>query len=650
MYVSPNTASLRVSVTQVDGKTVNVPDTVATIKAGSPGCTTDPATHALSCTANITVPTGNNVTFHIATYASSDGTGPVLSEATVTKTIVANAPNPVAITLGGVVSKIALSPAHIPVYADGLAHRYKITVNALDASGATIVGSENYQSPISLSVQGDANGALALSASSVPAPGNSFYLMYNAAVPLNSATVTATDGTNADGSAVQAKLDLDPLSATQSSPNQALGLTVGGAPITINVHEANFTGTFVTTLSDPAVETITVSPTDGNGNATITLTPSASNSGYSLLTISDGTITMPVRTQVNATQTSPGAPSISMYNFPIPSGYAHMQPYHLLAGPAGSSTLYFSATEDGYLGSYDIGTHAVNYYKDGFGTATPQYMQWGPDGHTIWFANGNPNGPAIGNFDTTTSTFGNYTSGFMYADFPFEMITGPDGKFYFSDRGERVPGVGVFDPNNPDAGVTIYHGGLETVGQDQPGQLTFGPDGNLWFATMACCDSLIGAFGELDMASKTISRYATGLPKGISDEENGPAGIVNDGNLLWSAGWATIPYFASIDPNTKQITVYKDIGFVEGSHPTNLVISPDRKKIWYLTFGVDPLHGVWYGVGSFDIASHRTTEYMYGPDQTKAHVWSDLQYGPDGNLYFADSVYSQPAIGEVKLH
>lgn len=650
MYVSPNTSSLRVSVTQIDGKAVTFPDTVATIKAGAPGCTTDPATHNLSCTANITVPTGNAVTFNVSTYASNDGTGPVLATATVSKTIVANASNPIAITLGGVVSKIAFSPSNIPVYADGAGHRYQITVNALDASGATIVGSGNYQSPISLSVQGDTNGAIAISSPSLAAPGSSFYLMYNAAKPLNSATITATDGTNADGTPVQGKLNLNPLSFSQNSPNGLFGMTVGGSAVTATIHEANFTGQFTYTLSDPGAESVSISPTDANGNATITITPSATNSGFSLITIGDGTITMPVPSQVNATSTSPGAPAISMTNLSVPSGYAHYQPYRLLSGPAGSNTLYYSDSSDGYLAKYDIGTHAVTLYQDIFGTATPESMQWGADGHTIWFANGDPNGPAMGSFDTSTSTFANYTTGFVFQDFPYGLITGSDGKLYFSDRGVGVPGVGLFDPNNPTTGVTIYHGGLDAAGQDNPGQLTFGPDGNLWFANTACCSSLVGAFGMLDMNSHTISRYATGLPTGVSDEENGPAGIVSDGNLLWTAGWSTSAFFASIDPNTKQITVYKNIGFVYGSHPQHLAISPDHKKIWYMTTGGDALHGIWYGVGSFDIATHRVTEYMYGMDETEGHSWEDLKYGPDGNLYFSDEFYSHPAIGQVIPH
>ena len=94
-----------------------------------------------------------------------------------------------------------------------------------------------------------------------------------------------------------------------------------------------------------------------------------------------------------------------------------------------------------------------------------------------------------------------------------------------------------------------------------------------------------------------------------------------------TVGWAGHGYVGSIDPATKQIQLYT-AGFQEGARPIRGIISPDHTTLWFLTYGADPLRGLLYGVGKFDIASKRVTEYRYGFNASIPHEPSDLTYGP----------------------
>ena len=150
-YVSVNTQSASIAV---NGGT----PVVANLAAGSPNCIA--SSSGRTCSITLSAPAGAD-TFSEVTYASTNATGTALSQNTTTATIVAGKSNTVSLVLDGVVSSVALtlSNASPPV---GTAATIGLTANLIDASGATIIGSDPLSNPITLT-DSDTSGATKLS-------------------------------------------------------------------------------------------------------------------------------------------------------------------------------------------------------------------------------------------------------------------------------------------------------------------------------------------------------------------------------------------------------------------------------------------------------------------------------------------------------
>ena len=133
-YVSPNTGS--VSFQEGAGS-----PTVVALTPGSPTCPLNGGFY--TCTAQSNLGAGSNVSITVATFASSDGSGTPLSMNTVTQTITANTDNPITVTLNGVVNSVTMTPSATSLTM-GTSGSITISVAALDASGATIVGPGSY--------------------------------------------------------------------------------------------------------------------------------------------------------------------------------------------------------------------------------------------------------------------------------------------------------------------------------------------------------------------------------------------------------------------------------------------------------------------------------------------------------------------------
>lgn len=80
-----------------------------------------------------------STTFTIATFASTDGSGAALSQATTTQTITQTGPNTVSVVLDGVVSSLQLVSSSTSL-TQGTAADLTLTWTPLDASGAVILG------------------------------------------------------------------------------------------------------------------------------------------------------------------------------------------------------------------------------------------------------------------------------------------------------------------------------------------------------------------------------------------------------------------------------------------------------------------------------------------------------------------------------
>jgi hypothetical protein len=131
-YVSPATQSVSF---QVGNGTTQV----VAIVPGSANCPAGP-NGGYICTADASVAAGANQLLTIKTYATTNGTGAVLSQNTVTVTIVAAQTNPVTVSLNGVAASLALAVTPSASVSRCTPSTLTATWSALDAAGDPIVG------------------------------------------------------------------------------------------------------------------------------------------------------------------------------------------------------------------------------------------------------------------------------------------------------------------------------------------------------------------------------------------------------------------------------------------------------------------------------------------------------------------------------
>jgi hypothetical protein len=141
MFISPNSQSVSFKLTSVNGAPQNGSPTVVALSGSN--CTTSGGTQ--TCTASTTEPVGND-SFVITTYASTDGSGPGLSINGANVTVAAGTQN-VSVTLNGIVNSLAFSPTGATCPDATQSCTAAMALNALDASGAIIVGPGGYVFP-----------------------------------------------------------------------------------------------------------------------------------------------------------------------------------------------------------------------------------------------------------------------------------------------------------------------------------------------------------------------------------------------------------------------------------------------------------------------------------------------------------------------
>jgi hypothetical protein len=215
-YISPSSNS--VSFAQLGG-----PVTIASIAPGSANCAAGTG-GTRTCTVSVSATAGTNQSFTIKTYAGTTGSGTPLSAVVLIATIVPLARNTLSATLNGVVKTISIATAQTTLdYGDP--GSTAVVVNALDASGNTIVGPGVYAdangTPLAIALtDGDTSKSSSLSAASVAKPGTAVTLDY---------TGGAATGATITGSAPGAT----PGSATVT-------FRCGAAPATTALYVSNF--------------------------------------------------------------------------------------------------------------------------------------------------------------------------------------------------------------------------------------------------------------------------------------------------------------------------------------------------------------------------------------------------------------------------
>jgi len=212
-----------------------------------------------------------------------------------------------------------------------------------------------------------------------------------------------------------------------------------------------------------------------------------------------------------------------------------------------------------------------------------------------------------------------FTRGLDPRSGPGDMTLGPDGNIWFADDGKR-PAIGRITPQGT---ITEFRTGIAP--KSRPGAIVSGPDGNLWFTEVG----RNRAIGRVT-PDGTITEFREGLdPKGT------PEGIVAgpDGNLWFGDTARTI---GRITPEGT-ITEFGEGPSAVGGLGAP-VVGPDG-NIWTAGTGsplgfarVSPLGAIsGFSVGLSSQIS------LLGP----------ITAGPDGNVWFTARGSGHPAVGKV---
>jgi hypothetical protein len=199
-YISPATASLAIQLASVNGNGVTgVNATIVNTLPKSPQCKVQNG--ATVCMATISGSPGIDV-FSVTTYDALNATGSLLSVGNASAQIGSGGggfgiDDRLSIDVNGVIAglKMRLSPTGAK---RGDPVSSAVSLTALDAGGAQIVGNSDYQTPITLAIQGDATGSYALHAPgesgsqlSLVKPTSSVSLQYDGNNQASSITIQA---------------------------------------------------------------------------------------------------------------------------------------------------------------------------------------------------------------------------------------------------------------------------------------------------------------------------------------------------------------------------------------------------------------------------------------------------------------------------
>ena len=615
-YVSPNTGSIAFTLSSVNGKATGGTDpTIAAISDSAPGCAR--SSSALTCTVAVPAPAGNDL-FAVATYRSKTASGPILASATIAAVVTQGSKAKVAIDLNGVPASVSFSPARLPLVADGAVHRVPVVINAIDASGATIVGSSAYQSPVSLQIQNDPARALSLSTSSISGPGTTVTVTYDSSKPLVDGSIVASDNAMAPATLVAAPLTIAPLSVTTFA---------GAAPSTVTLSEAGFKGTFKVSLARRQDAAISVIPgTLGSGTAVVTVAPKASFD-VTALDVSDGNLSVAVPVQI--------VPNNSTYAAFGPQ-HELLTPYAMIQGPNGN--LWVSDPGTGSLVSFNPSSGTYTAHVVDPSLQGPLGIAFDAKGR-LWFADG----PQIGVYSPAKGAVTTYSTGLEPSANVTEMIAGPSGRIWFYDPATYASSVsgsptyfGSIDPANDQ--ITEYeaaNGAGPTSGRMS---MALAHDGSIWFA-----DQLNAKIGRLDTSSGSISEYATGTPV-YPQQSPMEVAVAADGKIWFVA-----------DGFTSSGSV---IGSIDPAHPKAIAYDTNHPAagIFYTLTG-GPGGNLWFtqSAGSPEFYSdqltlgviNRTTGALYGYPAAFAEFIkiTALVAGDNSTLWMLDSGYGQ--IGKV---
>jgi streptogramin lyase len=614
-YVSPSTGSIAFALESVNGTPSSTAPTIAAISATAAGCRA--AQSGYSCTISVSAPAGNDV-FSITTYQSANGTGTVLASTTLAATVSASSSPNITLSLGGIPAAVSFSPARLPLVNDGNVHRFAVTLNAADASGATIVGASTYQSPVSLQIENDPAGALSLSTASVSQPGTVVTVTYNSGKPLSNGSIVASDNAMTAATLVAAPLTIDPSPVTMFDTASATGVTLT---------EAGFSGSYTVSVANASDASVAVSPgTLGTGTAVANITPKA-HFDVTSLTVSDGNVTANIPLQI--------VPQISTYG-------AFGREHQILTGVA------MVTDASGNLWTSDPGTGSLIKFNPANGTYTsyvvdpslegPMGLAFDANGN-IWYADGSQ----IGEFTPSSSAITTYSTGLEGSANVVDIIAGPSGTMWFYDQATFA---------TYPSGQPTYFGSIATATgaiteyENENGagpaaswmSMALANDGSIWFA-----DQINASIGHINTSSGAVTEYATGVP--AYPQQSPQQLVVAPSGKIWftATGFTSdTSVIGYVDPSNGNAISYN----------TNL---PTSGIFYALTVGSDG--NLWFieDPGTATFISSQPSLGVINPSTGAIYEYATLlpqyskvvtlQNGGNGTLWMLDTAFGQ--VGKV---
>ena len=253
-----------------------------------------------------------------------------------------------------------------------------------------------------------------------------------------------------------------------------------------------------------------------------------------------------------------------------------------------------------------------------FGTpgANPAQVVAGPDGN-LWFSDRNG---AVGRI-TPDGTVSRFTSGLNAGSAVRSIALGADGNLWFSDPG-TTRAIGVIDPTTQAISELSLSAGSMPLG------IAAGPDGNIWFTDSGTTK----AIGTINPTTHAISEFSAGLNPGSNLQQGLVAGP--DGNL-WFTDSGTTKAIGTINPTTHAISEFS-AGLNPGSAPgASIVVGPDD-ALWFMDGGTTP------AIGRIDPTTHAISEFSSG--LSAGSSLGRITVAPDGNIWFANKG-ATPSVG-----
>jgi streptogramin lyase len=237
----------------------------------------------------------------------------------------------------------------------------------------------------------------------------------------------------------------------------------------------------------------------------------------------------------------------------------------------------------------------------------PAQVVAGPDGN-LWFSDRNG---AVGQI-TTGGTVTRFTSGLNPGSAVRSIAMGTDGNMWFSDPG-TTRAVGMINPS------THAISEFSLPASSMPLGIAAGPDGNVWFTDSGTSK----AIGMINPTTHAISEFSAGLNQLATLQQGLVAGP--DGNLWFTE--SAPGAIGMINPTTHEIAEFSS-GLNAGSRPgASIVVGPDG-ALWFMDGGTTQ------AIGRIDPTTHAISEFSIGLNPGAA--LGRVAVGPDSNLWFGD--------------